>query len=53
MKRRGCTVTVALSAEEQLLLESLSKRSKLASSELVRMLLFESGILAAAGRKEH
>lgn len=47
MKRSECFLTVPMSQKEKTLLERLSKRSKVDSSELVRILLFETGILTA------
>lgn len=47
MKRTECFLAVPMSLKERTLLESLSKRSKVDSCELVRILLFETGILSA------
>lgn len=50
MESADCTLAVPMTAKEKCLLESLSKQSKLDSGELVRMLLFETGILSAADK---
>lgn len=50
MKSADCMLSVPMTAKEKSLLESLSKRSNLACAEIVRMLLFETGILSAEKR---
>lgn len=46
MESTECTLAVPLTAKEKGLLEKLSKRSNLDRAAMVRMLLFETGILS-------
>ena len=48
MKKAESFLAVPMSEKEKTLLERVSKRSRIGSGELVRMLLFETGILAAS-----
>lgn len=45
MKSVECTIEVPMTNKEKHIIETLSKRSKIKSGEMVRMLLFETGIL--------
>ena len=45
MKATECTIAVPMTNKEKSLIEALSKRSKVNCGEVMRMLLFETGIL--------
>ena len=45
MKLNECTISVSMTKQERNIIETLSKRSKGDQSEMIRILLFETGIL--------
>ena len=49
VKSQEYTVSVSMTRKEKRLIESLSRRSKVADGEMIRILLFETGILQNRG----
>ena len=45
MEGSKCQISISLAPEEKQLLEKMSKRSRVECSEMIRILLFETGIL--------
>ena len=45
MKFNECTIAVSMTKQEKNIIESLSKRIKVDRGEMIRILLFETGIL--------
>lgn len=53
MEGSKCQISISLAPEEKQLLEKMSKSSRVECSEMIRILLFETGILLSNSSRSY